>query len=83
VKAKLKQDAIPTQFPNLPHYFTKSMTRRSETTTSSARFQRQLENHELEVSSFLLADKIETLEELGKIILNAKLQNSGPHFCWV
>jgi hypothetical protein len=61
----LKSTAAPSVFPNLPSHLSKVAPKeRSETATSSSRQQRAACAHEEEVSQFLDADKVSSLEAL-------------------
>ena len=62
---KLLPDAIPSQFPDLPKYYSKSVPdRRSESTSRQARFQREYDAAELAHQNFLEADVVTSLEDL-------------------
>ena len=61
----LLPDAVPSIFPNLPKYLTKSLPeRRSDSTSKENRFKRQYDAVELEAEEFLAADQIVSLQEL-------------------
>jgi hypothetical protein len=64
-KRYLKSAAVPFVFPNLASYLSKpAPMERSETSTSSARHQRAVDNLDQEVTQFFAADEISTLADL-------------------
>ena len=62
-------EAVPSIFPNLPAHFSKSIPeKRSESTSTSARFQRQSDIADFRAQEFLTADEIASLIELKEKI---------------
>jgi hypothetical protein len=63
----LLPSAVPSIFPNLPHYFNKSVPApRSETSTKESRFKKQADALEDASAKFLEADHICSLQELNQ-----------------
>lgn len=64
-KRYLKDDAVPSVFPNLPQYFTRPQTKpRSGKATSSKRFEAEASMIERQSDEFLNVDKILSYEDL-------------------
>ena len=61
----LNKDAVPSIMPGLPEYYSSSVPeRRSESTSTQARFKREYDAAELAAVDFLTADIITSLEDL-------------------
>jgi hypothetical protein len=64
-RKKLRKDAVPSQFPNVPAYYSKEAAlTRTETATSSSRRERQSKAMEDAASEFLRMDEVSSLAEL-------------------
>ncbi len=82
----LKKDAVPSQFPNIPKYFSHAMPQqRSTAALSTSRLAREMESLQVATKAFLSADKIQSLgwlkDQLQKETLpsstNVKMESSG------
>ena len=67
-RCRLKQEAIPTIFSELPHYFTKpTPAERSEASTSKSRLEKESEALQGKIERFLSSDQISCLEDVQKL----------------
>ena len=82
----LKKGAIPSQFPNLPKYFSHAKPQqRSNAALGESRLAKEMESLQVATDAFLSADKIQSLawlqDQLEKETLpsgtNVKMQSSG------
>jgi hypothetical protein len=64
-RKKLRKEAVPSQFPNVPAYYSKEAApTRTETSTSLSRRERQSKAMEDAASEFLKIDEVSSLAEL-------------------
>ena len=74
---RLRDDAIPTIFEGLPHYFTStSPKKRSETTNAQQRFRNEEIRLENDVENFLNSEHVESLAELREKLNGSFLPSS-------
>ena len=69
--------AIPSIFPDLPHYNIPEPEKRSETTTREFRFNREFEAFELIHQEFIANDSISSIEELHEKLRPQRLMDSA------
>ncbi len=79
VRKRLKDDSVPSQFPNLPSYLSKEIYEpRSSTTGAANRFEQQEERHEALVRQFLEKDVIQSFSHLKENVKEVVLPK-GVH----